>query len=90
MYPAASLVQVGRYWIGMPTLCRKGHYQSAVAAVLAALQRARPDEFPKEFIYAPCGTMLMKTSATEPFLRGSGGERSNKPLQRTGAGGARR
>jgi hypothetical protein len=78
-----SLLQVGRYWIGLPTLCRKGYYKSAVTAVLQALHRSRPNEFPEEFIYAPCGTMLLRTRKTEDFLRPSGQSPSNPPLQRT-------
>jgi hypothetical protein len=79
-----SFLQVGRFWLGLPTLCRKGYYQSAVAVVLAAIHRAHAEEFPKAFIYAPCGSMAVRATDTETFLRKAAALPCNKRLQRTG------
>ena len=76
-----SFIQIGRYWIGMPTLCRKGYYQGAVAIVLGALQRAHKKEFPEEFIFAPCGSMKVGASSTEEFLLRAASVPSNKALR---------
>jgi len=80
-----SYLQLGRYWIGLPTLCRKGYYESAVSVVLAALHDAHPDEFPREFIYGPCGAMRVRATATDAFLRRAAALPSNKALQADGA-----
>jgi hypothetical protein len=64
-----SFVQLGQFWIGLPTLCRKGYYESAVAIVLAALRDAHPEGFPADFIYGPCGAMEVRATPTEAFLR---------------------
>ena len=79
-----SFLQIGRYWIGLPTLCRKGYYQGAVSVVLVALQRFYGAEFPSEFIFAPCGSMKVEATSTAGFLLKAARLPSNKPLQRTG------
>ena len=68
-----SLIQVGRYWIGLPTLCRRGYYKGAVSSVLAALRRSFQDEFPDQFIFGPCGKMLVQPNATKPFVEAASG-----------------
>jgi len=64
-----SLIQIGRYWIGFPTLCRRGYYKSAVATALAGLKSAFPSEFPREFIFSPCGAGRVAPSLTADFLK---------------------
>jgi hypothetical protein len=64
-----SLIQVGRYWIGLPTLCRRGYYKSAVATALVALRAAFPADFPQDFIFSPCGGGRVEPSTTAAFLK---------------------
>jgi hypothetical protein len=64
-----SLIQVGRYWIGLPTLCRRGYYKGAVATALSALKNAFPADFPKAFIFSPCGGGRVAPSLTAGFLK---------------------
>jgi hypothetical protein len=80
-----SFLQMGRYWIGLPTLCRKGYYQGAVSVVLGALQRTHKETFPKEFIFAPCGSMKVGASDTGGFLTRAASVPSNNVLQTDGA-----
>lgn len=80
-----SFLQIGRYWIGLPTLCRKGYYRGAVSIVLRALQRARKETFPTEFIFAPCGSMKVRAIDTGEFLTRAASVPSNKALQTAGA-----
>ncbi len=80
-----SLLQIGRYWIGLPTLCRKGHYQGAVSVVLCALQRAHKETFPKQFIFLPFGYIKDAATDTSEFLTRAASMPSNKALQSDGA-----
>jgi hypothetical protein len=69
----------------MPTLCRKAYYQGAVSVVLAALHRVHGEEFPKQFIFAPCGSMKVGATSTDDFLLRAAQLPSNKALQTDGA-----
>jgi hypothetical protein len=80
-----SYLQMGHFWIGLPTLCRKGYYEGAVSVVLAALHAAHPEDFPREFIYGPCGAMRVRATPTDAFLRRAAALPSNKALQTDGA-----
>jgi hypothetical protein len=81
-----SYLQLGDFWIGLPTLCAKGYYKGAVSVVLAALHDARPSDFPREFIYGPCGAMRVRATATDAFLRTAAKLPSRKASHPDGAG----
>jgi hypothetical protein len=80
-----SFLQFGQYLLAFPTFCRDVYpYRKALPIVIKALKDFWGRRSPKQFIYAPCGTMFPKLVALDEYLNDAEEPKSRRNAAQAG------